>query len=174
MLSGAQGREQVAEAVALLDLDIENLRAIITELRPAALDELGLAAALAALVDRVRGQTGIAIEAQVQLGGQPLPGQLDMAAYRLVQEALTNIVRHAGAQRAQVVVRRDADSLEIRVEDDGEGFDPEGRPRGFGLVGMRERAELEGGSLEVASSASGTVIAARLPLQQPTPVQRFP
>ena len=166
MLTRAAGDERglVADAVSRLDIDIENLRAIITDLRPAALDEIGLAAALGALIERVRAQTGIAIDAEVELGDEPLRRELELAAYRLVQEALTNVVRHAGATHARVAVRRLPGSLELTIDDDGAGFDPASRPAGFGLQGMRERAELAGGALEIESSESGTAVAARLPI----------
>jgi signal transduction histidine kinase len=164
--AGDDPQSVVEESVGRLDLEIENLRAIITDLRPAALDEFGLRAALQALIDRVRGQTGIAIDDRIELGDLPLRRELELGAYRIVQEAVTNIVRHAGATHASVSVTRAASSIELRIADDGEGFDPAERVQGFGLEGMRERAELAGGSLEVDSSSAGTALFARLPIDR--------
>jgi len=94
--------------------------------------------------------------------------ETERTIYRLVQEALTNVVKHSGAARALVRVRGEAESVAIEIEDDGCGFDPGEETRaGFGLGGMRERALLAGGTLRVSSTpGSGTVVRATVPLQQ--------
>jgi two-component system sensor histidine kinase UhpB len=99
----------------------------------------------------------------VAVGGEPLDPDLSTAAYRLVQEALTNVGRHADAQRVEVRVARIAEGLEVTVADDGRGFDAAAPTAGFGLAGMRERAALMGGTLELGSSGAGTTVRALLP-----------
>jgi signal transduction histidine kinase len=161
--------EQAArQAADGLGEEIEKLQALITELRPAALDEIGLAAALESLAARTTTLQGIEVELQIGLESDRLPRELESTAYRLVQEGLTNVVKHAAAERALVRVELAADRLEIEVKDDGRGFDLSGTSRGFGLVGMRERATLLGGSLEISSaSGAGTTVRAVLPAVPP-------
>jgi signal transduction histidine kinase len=97
-----------------------------------------------------------------RVGGR-LDRDLETTVYRLVQEALTNIAKHARAERVGVHVELDYDGLHIEVRDDGRGFDPDSPPEGFGLVGMRERVALAGGELEVRSQPGATVLRATLP-----------
>jgi signal transduction histidine kinase len=147
--------------------EIRNLRSLITDLRPAALDEIGIAAALEGLLELRRGQTSLTIEGRIDL--ERLPGrlapELETAVYRVVQEALTNIVKHADAQRAHVRVLVESNHLSADIQDDGRGFDTEISHSGFGLTGMRERVNLVGGELEVSSGAEGTQLTARFPLR---------
>jgi signal transduction histidine kinase len=159
----------VRQAVSQLEDEIAKLRALIAELRPAALDELGVRAAIEALVERTR-SAGIDIDAHIDLafdGGRSRERhdpELEIALYRIVQEALTNARTHGEASRAVVEVVEEAASVRISVRDDGRGFDPSGRSDGFGLLGMRERAELLGGALDVSSApGQGTSITATLP-----------
>jgi signal transduction histidine kinase len=165
----ARAREAMREAIGHIEQEIENLRAIITELRPAALDELGLATAIEALLDRHREQTGLTLAAVIELdadGEAPgLDAELETAIYRLVQEALTNISKHARADSARVSVQRGDGRIEIEIADDGQGFDTGGSTDGFGLAGMRERVLLAGGILSVESGESGTTLTATLPEQ---------
>jgi signal transduction histidine kinase len=159
-------REQaMREAVEHIAREIENLRAIITELRPAALDELGLETAIDALLDRHREQSGFQIEGELSLPGPQarLHPELESAVYRLVQEALTNAAKHAGANTVRVSVGESDGQLRLEVQDDGAGFDPKAINRGFGLAGMRERVSLAGGTLEIDSSERGTLLRASLP-----------
>jgi signal transduction histidine kinase len=164
---GAVGEvgELLREVVGQIEREIENLRAIITDLRPAALDELGLAPAIEALVSRVAAVEGLVIDCTVQLpgGGGRLAQELETTVYRLVQEALTNVAKHSGGERVRVVVGSAGGSLEVEVSDDGGGFDPALGASGFGLVGMRERVELSGGQLTITPSPSGTTVRAFLP-----------
>jgi signal transduction histidine kinase len=151
---------------------IAGLQGLITELRPAALDQLGTGAALEALVDRVRTRGGIELELDCDLahegGREPRrhTPELEATIYRTVQEALNNVVKHAGAARARVLVEERGPTVSITVEDDGRGFDREAAANGgFGLLGMRERVELAGGALAItASAAGGTRISASLPV----------
>ena len=164
----------VATAVSLIEDEIANLRSLITELRPAALDELGLGAAIEGLVDNHAAATGM--DMQVNLGlareggivAERLDRELESSVYRLVQEALTNVAKHARAEVVWIDVTQDKTSVSIVVRDDGVGFDMDSRPTGVGLVGMRERVALAGGSLTIVSTPGvGTVLRGRIPLERP-------
>ena len=157
------------DAVAQIDSTIRDLRAIITDLRPAALDALGVVPAVEALVERAKGRAEVEISVNADLAfdagrsGERLAPATELAVYRLVQEALTNAVRHAEAARIQIdMVERD-DLVTLTVRDDGTGFDPAEMHAGFGLIGMRERVAFAGGSLAVESSADGTQVVFTLP-----------
>jgi signal transduction histidine kinase len=152
-----QATEQVATEIA-------NLRALITELRPAALDQLGLAAALEGLAQRAREVEGLEVSLELDVDESALDPELKTAVYRLVQEALTNIGKHAGATRVTVAVMQEPAGVTLEVADDGRGFDAAEPTEGFGVTGMLERAALMGGRLELTSTAAGTVVAARFPL----------
>ena len=164
-MSGAidSALDQITTAIA-------DLRSLITELRPAALDELGTQPALESLVTRFVGQTGLAVELAVDLADEHghaqvrHVGEIESTVYRLVQEALTNIAKHAGATQVHVTVMdRDGEIL-IEIRDDGAGFDPQARANGFGLLGMRERLALVAGTLDVDSApGAGTVLRATIP-----------
>jgi len=159
----------LAQAVDQLDGEIGTLRALITELRPAALDELGLPAAIAALADR---SARLGLEVDVDVEALHADGVTDqeraIAIYRIVQEALSNARKHGGAARAVVAVAVDDAALTVTVRDDGSGFDPSARTAGFGLVGMRERAALLGGTIALASGEGhGTTVTATLPRGRP-------
>ena len=163
-----RGREAMREAVAQIEREIENLRAIITELRPAALDELGLRPAIEGLLDRHREQSGFQIDAELLLPGpsageERLDEDLETTVYRLLQEALTNVAKHAQASNVRVAVRQSDGELLVEVQDDGAGFDADTGSQGFGLAGMRERVSLAAGALRVDSDEQGTVVRARLP-----------
>jgi signal transduction histidine kinase len=159
-------RPALTTAVEQVTTEIANLRALITELRPAALDQLGLLPALSSLVQRTASTTGLEIESALDLGAEDarLPPELETTVYRLVQEALTNVVKHAGAHRVTVHVRKDDASVAVLVADDGRGLEGATEGGGFGLVGMRERVELAGGDLAVEpASPRGTAVRARIP-----------
>ncbi|HSD82204.1 MAG TPA: GAF domain-containing sensor histidine kinase [Solirubrobacteraceae bacterium] len=163
-------RAVVRDAIDHVAGDIENLRAIITELRPAALDQLGLGPALRSLVERTAGVQGLEIDADVDLaferGDQEhrLAPELATTVYRLVQESLTNVAKHADATRVEVDLAERDGELRLRVADDGVGVDLDAETTGFGLVGMQERVLLLGGRLEVRrGERGGTVVEAVLP-----------
>ena len=154
------------DAIDLITGGIADLRALITDLRPAALDELGLEAALKTLAGRVMEQSGLTIDLAFERGDSPTRhvGDIESAGYRLVQEALTNVVKHAEAGRVEVRVTDGDDCLEIVLRDDGRGFSADNPTVGFGLVGMRERIALVHGVLEIDSAPDkGTTISARIP-----------
>jgi signal transduction histidine kinase len=160
-------RSAMREATQQLTGDIESLRSLIAELRPPALDQLGLAPALASLAQRTAAGNGLEVRAEVDLpDDRRLTPEAETTVYRVVQESLTNVVKHAHAAAVDLSVRCDGREVEIRVADDGVGFDPDGADAtGFGLLGMRERVELAGGELSVRPGReAGTVIRARLPL----------
>jgi signal transduction histidine kinase len=145
---------------------LQDVRRLAVELRPSALDDFGLVAALEHLTTSFQEQTGIQVDFGAALGQERLPGEVETALYRIVQESLTNVVKHARAQRVSIALTRMQHSVKAVVEDDGQGFDPENtRDGGFGVVGMRERLSLLGGRLRVESRpGAGTTIAADVPL----------
>jgi signal transduction histidine kinase len=164
-------RAAIAAASEQVAVSIAGLRHLIAELRPAALDELGIAPALTALTERVGVVNDLVVELRIDLaserGEHPLrlAAPLETTVYRLVQEALTNTVKHARASRVQVVVAEAGDRVEVTVTDDGLGFDPGAAAEGFGLLGMRERVTLADGELSVESQpGEGTTIRCRLPI----------
>jgi signal transduction histidine kinase len=155
-------RAAIADAAEHVGREIENLRAIITELRPAALDELGLGPALATLVNRVAAASGLEIDAAIDID-QRLGDEQETVAYRVVQEALSNVVKHAQATRVSLAVAAADGELRINIADDGRGFDPGSPTGGFGLVGMRERIDLAGGRLAIERGDPGTRVDVVLP-----------
>jgi signal transduction histidine kinase len=161
----------VDQAVGQLTGEIENLRRLITELRPAALDDLGLAPALEALFERVRHANELKIQGKVEVGGSDtardaLSPEIETTIYRIVQESLTNVVRHAAADTVSVEVSEQDGHIVISVLDDGHGFDASSDAGGLGLTGMQERVELANGSLALSSSPSGTSIEVSLPVER--------
>jgi signal transduction histidine kinase len=159
------------EAVQQIDDEIVKLRRLITELRPASLDTIGLEAALRALADQHRQAAGLRIECEFELPREreerPAP-ILETAVYRLVQEALNNVSKHSMADQAELTVRTSGSVIAIEIFDDGVGFEPNLVQEGFGLVGMRERAALLGGKLRIESTrGSGTQVQAEIPLHPP-------
>jgi signal transduction histidine kinase len=164
----SQMRNALDQLVSGIDDEIENLHAIISELRPAALDDLGLRPAIEALGEHYQVSNGIDVDCRLHLpdpalSDRRLSPELETAVYRLIQEALTNIAKHAGAQQVAVKVDAAHATVAIEVTDDGRGFDTAQSTGGFGLTGMHERAALAGGSLTVTSQPGGTTIRAILP-----------
>ena len=151
------------EAIGELELEIANLRGIIDDLRPAVLDDLGLATALHALAERCS-TDDLSVECELSPPEPVLGAELDTTVYRLIQEALTNITKHAHATRATVSLLVEGRQITVRVQDDGVGFDPAEHAAGYGLVGMRERVTLVLGTLSTESSAAGTTVLATFPL----------
>jgi signal transduction histidine kinase len=142
--------------------------------RPAALDELGAEAAIRDLAERTR-HRGLGVELAIDLAYEHgrrtdrYPTELETAMYRIIQEALNNTHKHGRAQRALVQIEEDDHSVCVTVRDDGRGFDAQVKTNGFGLIGMHERAQLAGGTVEIQTSpGDGTTVTARLPTQRPT------
>ena len=149
-------------AVQQLGREIADLRALITELRPASLDQLGLEPALEALFERATTVHGLPVRALLELAPTPderLDPEVETVVYRVVQEALNNAARHAGASAVRVEVLERGDEIRLRVADDGRGFDLGMPSAGFGVPGMRERVTLVGGG----STSSAAVRARRSP-----------
>jgi two-component system, NarL family, sensor histidine kinase DevS len=157
-----QAAEQLRELVVGT---LQDVRRLAVELRPKALDDFGLVPALERLAENFREQTGIAVELEARLGPARLPGEVETALYRITQEALTNVVKHARARSVSIVLTPKDGSVSAVIEDDGQGFEQGGGDEGLGLLGMKERVELIDGKLTVESSAgSGTTIVAEVPL----------
>ena len=143
---------------------IDEVRRIVRDLRPEALDDLGLASALGAMVSSFEQRTGIRVEQQVAPQLPPLSPEQDLVLYRVAQEALTNAARHAGAQRQELVVEHADGHVVVAVRDDGCGFDEE-PPQDGGIRGMQERALLVRGTVDVTSArGEGTEVVLRIPV----------
>jgi signal transduction histidine kinase len=160
-------RTATQELRELVVSTLQDVRRLAVELRPSALDDFGLVAALERLATSFAEQTGISVDFQTALADERLPGEVETALYRIVQESLTNVVKHARARRVSILLARKNGAVKAVVEDDGQGFDPaEQTGDGSGLVGMRERLALLGGRLEVESARdSGTTVAAEVPVR---------
>jgi two-component system sensor histidine kinase UhpB len=157
-------RAELAELKRLVNQAMDELLNLARQLRPTALDDHGLVAALETQMKRFSARTGI--ETHIDTAGEPeeLADVVQTAIYRVAQEALTNVTRHAGATVVELGVEADDEGVELRVSDDGRGFDPALRGSGLGLVGMAERARLVGGDLDVRSApGGGTTITMRVP-----------
>jgi signal transduction histidine kinase len=160
-----RSEQAMREAIEHIEREIGNLRSIITDLRPAALDELGLGTAIEALLDRHREQDGLDIEREIVLPdtlARRMDPELEGVVYRIVQEALTNVAKHAHATTVRVLVAASPGHLVMEVEDDGCGFDTTQGAPGFGLAGMQERVSLAGGTLRIDSGEHGTLVTTRL------------
>jgi signal transduction histidine kinase len=156
---------QLDQMKSVAERTFQEVRNIALLLRPSMLDDLGLAAALEWQGREVSRRSEIEVEVDSEGVPESLPDEYRICIYRLVQEALTNAVRHSGARNAKVTVEQAATGIRVRVHDDGHGFDP-GRTRGLGLLGMEERVKRLGGSFSVESDpATGTSVAAELPSQ---------
>ena len=164
--------QAIERTIGQLGHEMRNLRTFITDLRPAALDDLGVPAALAALVARTTTLYNLAISLDVDLdfeagrSDRRISSDIETPIYRTVQEALTNVGKHAGAANARVEVRERGGMVTITVSDDGHGFDTSIASDGFGIIGMQERAALARGRIEIRSSASGTTVTSRLPTRE--------
>ena len=143
-------KEQVDSLKSVAEQTFQSVRNIALLLRPSMLDDLGLAAALEWQGREVSRRSEIEVSVESESVPEDMPDEYKICIYRLVQEALNNAVRHSGARNAKVVVERLAESVVVRVTDDGRGFDP-GRSRGMGILGMEERVKRLGGTLRVES-----------------------
>ena len=175
ILLGLRSLEQmdskdVGDAVGnLRDLVVQTLqdvRRLAVELRPAALDDFGLAVALERLTNGFAEQTGATVELESRLGKERLPADVETVLYRIVQEALTNVVKHAQAGRVSIVLQRKDGKVMAVIEDDGRGFSTaEREDGGLGLVGMTERVELVNGRLQIESAeGAGTTLVVEVPV----------
>jgi signal transduction histidine kinase len=172
----AEGTDELSSAVAelreLVVATLQDVRRLAVELRPKALDDFGLVPALERLTSSFAEQTGIAVELESRLPESRLPSEVETVLYRVVQEALTNVVKHAHAERVSIVLSGRDGAVAAVIEDDGRGFVRErldnelSEGDGLGLVGMRERVALVDGRFTVESAeGAGTTIAVEIPLQ---------
>jgi two-component system, NarL family, sensor histidine kinase DevS len=166
----------VEHAIEQIEIQVQELQGLITELRPAALDDLGLTPALETLYARVRAAHGLEVTSERDLAfesgrrGSRLAPEIEGTVYRLVQEALTNTAKHGQTDCAHARITEADGHITVEVSDEGAGFDPRNASRGFGLVGMRERVELVGGTLEIHSQpGEGTRVVATLPARHSEP-----
>lgn len=165
-VEGTDERAAVAGLRELVVATLQDVRRLAVELRPKVLDDFGLVPALERLTESFADQTGIDVRFESGLAEARLAPEIETALYRIVQESLTNVVKHAYAHLVSIVLTRKPDAIALVIEDDGTGFDP-GRTRegGFGLEGMRERVGLLEGKLQIESrEGAGTTIVAEVPL----------
>jgi two-component system sensor histidine kinase UhpB len=149
---------ELAETRALANQAMQELLSLARQLRPTALDDLGLAAAIGGQVEQLE-RSGLATELSIDGDFSDLDDDVQLVVYRVAQEALTNAARHSGAQRVDVALRRSPDEVELGVVDDGSGFAFEQSERGLGIGGMRERALLVGAELTIESRpGEGTTV----------------
>lgn len=161
----------LTESLEMLDRTLQQVRELSFDLRPSILDDLGLAAALRWYVKRLAQRVGFVVYCTVDIADERLPPELETVCFRVAQEALTNVVRHAHPQHVHVVLRQSDAGLELGVIDDGAGFDvdavrkhipPEGN---LGLLSMQERVQLLGGQIEIKSAPQqGTTVMVRFPI----------
>ena len=167
--------QQLSQAGARIDIAIRGLRDLITDLRPASLDELGLEPALEALAERTTRGTQLRVDLHVDFAHTDpetdrLPRKIEDTLYRLIQEALTNALKHARANHVDVVLRQRQGTIEATIADNGTGFDPGGQFPGFGILGMRERVALAKGTIAIESQpGEGTTVRISLPLENVQP-----
>jgi signal transduction histidine kinase len=165
--SGAESmRAAAAELRELVVTTLQDVRRLAVELRPKVLDDFGLVAAVERLVETVSERSGLDVQLEARLGPGRLPELVETTLYRIVQEALTNVIKHAQASKVSVLLIRRGATVTAMIEDDGRGFDVDlSRSEGLGLPGMRERAGLLEGHLAIESSpGAGTTVAAEVPL----------
>lgn len=168
-IGGAKSKEDAeraeADVRALVVQALQDVRALAVELRPSALDDFGLGPAVERLAQTFGERSGIRTTVETHLGDR-LPPELETTLYRVVQEALSNVVKHAAARHVSIVLAQRGSSVAATIDDDGAGFDEaEVRPDALGLTGMRERLALVGGTLELESTPGrGTTVAAQVPV----------
>ncbi|HEU5215701.1 MAG TPA: GAF domain-containing protein [Gaiellaceae bacterium] len=164
-LADHPARDALAELREHVVSALQDVRRLAVELRPAVLDDYGLVPALERLTESFAEPTGMRVDFHSALGETRLPGEVETALYRVVQESLTNIVKHANARSISVSVARRGSVVAAVIEDDGSGFDPRKvGENGIGLLGMRERLALIDGRLEIESRpGAGTTIVAEVP-----------
>jgi two-component system sensor histidine kinase UhpB len=149
-------RGELTRTLEAARASLEDVRRIATELRPEALDELGLAGALIALADRFGEQANLKIEREIERDLPRLGREQELVIYRVAQEALTNVARHSGSDTARIVLRADRRRVSLEVIDRGRGL-ADAQPR-TGVIGMRERANLVGGALSIADRPDGGTV----------------
>ncbi|MBI4758186.1 MAG: GAF domain-containing sensor histidine kinase, partial [Chloroflexi bacterium] len=163
---------EIEELADLAQANIQDIRRLIYDLRPAALDELGLVPALREYVTRYQEEQGLEVALSLPESDERLSAPLETALFRIVQEALANVAKHAQARRVEVAMTRDRGGVTLRIADDGQGFDPQAPRPGthLGLWSMRERVEQLGGRFELESTpGQGTKLMITIPHQANVP-----
>jgi PAS domain S-box-containing protein len=166
-LSSPGLRQKIATMIGLTDTTIGTVRKIASELRPSVLDDLGLVEAIEWQAQQFQSRTGILCHCDCSLENLTLNQEQTTAVFRIFQEALTNVLRHAQATRVDVSVEQEGDEFVLTIRDNGKGIteDQQAAPRSLGLLGMRERAHLVGGQMRISGEAGkGTVVTVRVPL----------
>ncbi len=170
---------QIDESMKAIDHAVGHVRDISLDLHPSVLDDFGLVAALEWYVNRTAGPAGISAEFKAELLNARLPTEIETACYRVVQEALTNVVRHARAERVSVQLFTDRLGLHLEIRDNGIGFDVHAavsqaaQGESLGILGMQERVHLVGGEMEIESAPlRGCVVRAHFPLNFPAVLER--
>ena len=173
-----EARERIADTRALAHSTLRAIRNLSIDLRPSALDDLGLLPALRWYVKEYQKKCSIDVEFHATGFKERLPAEMETALYRIVQECLTNTAKHANANRVTITLKEETDRVYARITDDGEGFDYEallktpGQERGLGLAGMHERAVLLDGTLNIHSTSDrGTIIEVSIPLPSVSTLQ---
>ncbi|MFN8223093.1 MAG: GAF domain-containing sensor histidine kinase [Gaiellales bacterium] len=157
-------REAASQLRGLVVATLQDVRQLSVELRPKTLDDFGLDPALRRLGQTVRETTGLDVQVETRVGSARLASEVETAIYRIVQESVSNVLRHAAASHISIVATRRDDRISLVVEDDGRGFDTSLPAEGMGLEGMRERVSLLDGTIEIDSAPGhGTTIVVELP-----------
>jgi signal transduction histidine kinase len=163
--------EKVTDMSRLIDMNIQTVKRIAAELRPGLLDDLGLTAALEWQAEEFEQRQGIRCELRISPEDISLERELSTAVFRIFQETLTNVVRHAHARKVSVNLRKSRNVLTLSVRDDGRGITQKqiAGPTSIGLIGMRERVGLLGGKVSISGAKNrGTLVRVTIPLQQPS------
>lgn len=169
--AAVEGQSAIDESIQIVEQALEQVRSLALDLRPSMLDDLGLVSALRWYVDRFRARSGIDVNLSASSVKPRLPTEIEIACFRVAQEALTNVMRHAHARQVQVRVRQQRSELQLHIHDDGIGFDFQAARKraisgdSLGLLGMQERVEQLGGSLSIETSPrNGTRVTAHFPI----------
>jgi signal transduction histidine kinase len=170
--SKEKASQRIADTVDLVDRMVERVRDLSLNLRPPLIDELGLVPALSGYLEAQAERTGIAIDLQEGTVAKGLPPEVEITAFRVVQEAVTNVIRHAKTDRVTVIVRQTDDRLDLIVSDAGSGFDVGDTMeratagKALGLLGIQERVSMLGGQVAIESApGKGTTIRASMPVE---------
>lgn len=170
-LHGEDARPALEACLTIVEQAIHQVRELSQDLHPPLLDGFGLQPALRGYLDRLAERAGLSVSLVTSSSLDPLPDELEMACFRVIQEALANVIRHASARQVRVELRRDAEAVELTIRDDGVGFDPQAverrsrRSAHFGITAMRQRVESLGGSCWIESApGQGTTVQAHWPL----------
>ena len=164
--SSKDAQKAVSDLRELVVATLQDVRRLAVQLRPKALDDFGLVPALERLVQTFAETSGIEVQLEARLGSERLPSEVETTLYRIVQEALTNVVKHAEAHKVSVLIARRDRTAVVVIDDDGRGFDvAEADSEGVGLLGMQERVDLHNGRVTVESTpGAGTTLRVEIPL----------